>query len=99
MQTPMMSCHIIPMSHEWNANANNIMMTWFTLYANPSDVTLSMHDMCTMPYVKLVHLSNQVSWHASLPKLSENNCFTFSGTKYLKHKWEHAKHDSHCISQ
>ena len=34
MQTPMMSCHLIPMWHEWNAITNDIMITWFTLYAN-----------------------------------------------------------------
>ena len=26
--------HLIPMWHEWNANANDVMMTWFVLYAN-----------------------------------------------------------------
>ena len=31
---PMTSCHLIPMWHEWNANANDIMMTWFALDAN-----------------------------------------------------------------
>ena len=40
----MMSCHLIPMWHEWNANTNDIMMTWFALYLNPSDVTSGMHD-------------------------------------------------------
>ena len=33
-----MSCHLIPTWHEWNANTNDIMMTWFTLYLNPSDL-------------------------------------------------------------
>ena len=32
MQTLMMSCHLIPMVHEWNANAYDVMMTWFTYY-------------------------------------------------------------------
>ena len=35
----MMSDHIIPMWHEWNANANDVMMMWLALYVNPSDVT------------------------------------------------------------
>ena len=34
MQTPMMSCHLICMWHEFNTNANDVMMTWFTSYAN-----------------------------------------------------------------
>ena len=50
--------------------------------------------------VKFAHLS--IEWpgvHISQPELSENNCFIFSGTKYPKCKWEHAKHDSHHITQ
>ena len=34
MQAQMMSCHLILTWHKWNANANDIMMTWFALYAN-----------------------------------------------------------------
>ena len=34
MQTPMMSCLLIPVWHEWNTNANDIMMTCFALYMN-----------------------------------------------------------------
>ena len=54
----MMSCHLIPTWHEWNVNANDIMMTWYTLYVNPSDITLVMHvHMCMclahILYVKL----------------------------------------------
>ena len=45
MQTPMMSCHIIPLWHEWNANANDVMMMRFALYVNPTDITLGMHNM------------------------------------------------------
>ena len=33
MQTPMMSCHLILTWHEWNANADDIMM-WFALFVN-----------------------------------------------------------------
>ena len=29
-----MSCHLIPTWHEWNANADDVMMTWFTLFVN-----------------------------------------------------------------
>ena len=43
----MTSCHLIPTWHEWNANADDVMMTWLTLYVNPSDVTLGMHNACT----------------------------------------------------
>ena len=34
MQTPMMSCHIILTWHEWNANAGDVMVTWFASYVN-----------------------------------------------------------------
>ena len=34
------------MLHEWNANADDVMMTWFVLYVNLSDATSGMHDMC-----------------------------------------------------
>ena len=47
VKTPMMSCHLIPTWHKWNANANDIMMIWFELYANTSDIMLGMHDMHT----------------------------------------------------
>ena len=40
----MTSCHLIPMWHAWNMNADDVMMTWFVLYANPGDVTLGMCD-------------------------------------------------------
>ena len=30
----MMSCHLIPTWDEWNVNADDIMMMWFTLLAN-----------------------------------------------------------------
>ena len=34
MQTLMTSCHLIPPWHEWNMNAGDIMVTWFTSYVN-----------------------------------------------------------------
>ena len=34
MQTPMTSCHLISMWHEWNANTGDIMVTWFASYAS-----------------------------------------------------------------
>ena len=34
MQTLMMSCHLIPTWHDQNANADDVMMMWFTSYAN-----------------------------------------------------------------
>ena len=30
----MTSCHLIPTWHEWNAKADNVMMTWFALYVS-----------------------------------------------------------------
>ena len=30
----MTSCHHIPKWHEWNVNANDVMMTWFTFFVN-----------------------------------------------------------------
>ena len=61
----MTSCHLIPTWHEWNVNADDVMMMWFALYVNPSDVMSGMHDMhaCAwcICYVKLAHLSNQVA--------------------------------------
>ena len=41
----MMSCHVIPTLHQWNANSNDAMLTWFTLYANPTDIMFSMCNM------------------------------------------------------
>ena len=59
MQTPMMSCHVIPMWHEWNTNAYDVMMTWLAFNRNPSDITSGMHNACVcmvhMLYVKLAH--------------------------------------------
>ena len=46
-QTPMISCHLIPTWQEWNTNATDIMITWFALYANQSDITSGMHNTCT----------------------------------------------------
>ena len=40
----MTSFHLIPMWHEWNANATVIMVTWFTLYAN----RVTSHLACAM---------------------------------------------------
>ena len=63
MQTPMTLCRLISTWHEWNAN--DIMMMWFALYVNPSDITSCMHDvhMCMVQvlYVLLAHLSIQVA--------------------------------------
>ena len=33
------------MWHEWNMNANDVMMMRLASYVNPSDVVLSTHDM------------------------------------------------------
>ena len=34
MQTPMTSCHLIPTWHEWNVNAGDVMVMWFTSYVS-----------------------------------------------------------------
>ena len=54
MQTPMTSYHLIPMWHEWNMNADDVMVTWFTLFANLEMSCLactlhtSMHGACAL---------------------------------------------------
>ena len=40
----MMSCHLIPVWHQWNVNADDVMTKWFTLYVNP----VTSHLACTM---------------------------------------------------
>ena len=53
MQTPMMSCYVIPMWCKWNVNTNDIMPMWYASHANPNDVTSGMcvqahmHDECS----------------------------------------------------
>ena len=49
----MMSCHLTPTWHEWNANADDIMMTWFALYAKVVSCLACMmhghaHDTCAL---------------------------------------------------
>ena len=46
---------LIPTLHEWHVNAAAMMMTWLTLYVNPSDIMSGMCDayahtwcMCSM---------------------------------------------------
>ena len=34
MQTLMPSCHLLSTWHEWNANTGDVMVMWFTSYAN-----------------------------------------------------------------
>ena len=54
MRTPMMSCYLIAMWHEWNANADDIMMTYFALFANLVSSHLAcmscmhMHGACAL---------------------------------------------------
>ena len=68
MQTPMTSCHLISTWHEWNTNTDDVMMMWFTLYVNLGTSCLAcvmhVHMHAHVLYVNLVHLSNQVAWHA-----------------------------------
>ena len=71
MQTPMMSSHLIPTWHEWNVNADDVMMAWFALCVNT--VTSCLTCMCThacmahVLHVEIACLSNQVAWHACKP--------------------------------
>ena len=44
LQTPMTSCHLIPMWHEWNMNTGDIMMMGFAPYAN----LVMSHWACTL---------------------------------------------------
>ena len=46
-ETPMMLRQLIPTLHEWNMNADDVVMTWFTLYAIPSDIKSGMCNVCT----------------------------------------------------
>ena len=34
------------MWHEWNMNADDVMITWFAFYVTPDDVMYGMHDAC-----------------------------------------------------
>ena len=66
MQTPMTSCHLIPTWHKWNANAYDIMMMWFILYASlitSHQGMMCMHVHGTHALCRNSHLSNQVAWH------------------------------------
>ena len=93
------------MWHESNVTADDIMMMWFTLFASLVMSCLAC-AMCTCmhgafapnKYGASKYLSSLACMQADL-NFRENNCFTFSGNKYPKCKQEHAKHDSHCISQ
>ena len=50
----MTSCNLIPTWHKWNANTDDIMMIWFTLYVNPVTSPLAcashagMHAPCAL---------------------------------------------------
>ena len=46
MQTQMTACHLIPTWHEWNANTDDVIMPWFALCVNQSDVMSGMCDTC-----------------------------------------------------
>ena len=44
MQTPMTSCHVSQMCDEWNVNPDDVILMWFTLYANPNSIMSGMDD-------------------------------------------------------
>ena len=50
MQTPMASCHLIPTWHEWNANADDVMVTCFTSYVKI--VTSLNNGLCILGGIK-----------------------------------------------
>ena len=104
MQTPMTACHLMPTWHKWNVNANDIMMTWFALCVNlvmshlPCMMHMCMHGACALHETSTSKQLNCLV-HTSWLELSENTCLTFLGTKYPKRSPDHAKVDSHFISQ
>ena len=53
MQTPITSCHLIPTWHEWNANADDVMMmcSHYMQTLVTSDYTCMMHT-CTQALSK-----------------------------------------------
>ena len=55
--------------NEWNANANDVMMTWFALFVNLAMSHLACTCMCMahVLYINMAHLSIQVAWHACKP--------------------------------
>ena len=57
------------------------------------------HSGISIPLCTMINKATLYQVLLYQPKLSKNNHFPFSGTKYLKCKWEHAKHDSQCTSQ
>ena len=75
----MTSCHLIPTWHKWNVNADDVMMTWFTLYVNPSDVMSGMckctheHGACALASMGVSkYLSGLVCMQAN-PNLTKIN--------------------------
>ena len=87
------------------ANTDDIIMIWFALYENLVMSHLAcatcthMHGTCALCRNSASKYSSSLGCMQANPKLSEYNHYTFLGTKYTKCKLEHAKHDSHCISQ
>ena len=52
----MMSCHLIPIWYEWNVNTGDVMITWFTLFAN----LVMSHLACTShAHVHGTHVLNK----------------------------------------
>ena len=87
----MTSCHLIRMWHAWNTNANDIMMTWFTIFANlvrhhiwhVHHVCACMHGTCALDILPcLVCLSGLACTQAN------SDLENALGTKYQMH----AKH-------
>ena len=73
----MTSCHLIPTWHEWNANAGDVMVTWFTSYVNLVMSQWHAHHACTcyahVLQLKIACLSIQIDWCACKPTQTYGN--------------------------
>ena len=79
----MTSCHLIPTWHEWNANAGDVMVTWFASYANlvmshwACTLCVHMHGTCATirnsvskyPSVTEFRQPLQVQSHLEMPRI------------------------------
>ena len=78
----MMSCHLIPTWHEWNVNAGDVMVTWFTSYANlvmpcwACALHVCMHGACAISIMGGPKYSNglmDMQAHLNLRKLTASH--------------------------
>ena len=77
----MQSCHLIPMWHEWNMNADDAIMTWFALYVNLSDVMSGMHDtydLCKTSTSKYLSGLACMQANPNLAKITASHCWVLN---------------------